>query len=219
MKVSEYLYESVKDIWEDCINNPFVQGIGHGTLEVDKFRFYTIQDYLYLLDYAKVFALGIVKANDEETMREYSNMVNDILNNEMSIHNGYMKKLNITKEELKNAKATLTNKSYTSYMLAEALKGSLKEITVAVLACGWSYQIIGERLSEIPNSLEDEFYGDWIKGYTSKSYKETVDWNIRLLDEITKDSSKEEIEKLKDIFITTSKYEYMFWDMAYNEER
>ena len=218
MKTSQYLYESVKDIWEDCCNHPFVQGIGHGTLDIDKFRFYTVQDYLYLLDYAKVFAMGIIKSTNEETMREFSNMVNDILNNEMSIHNGYMKKLNITKEELKNSKPSLSNTSYTSYMLSKATTGSLAEIAVTVLSCGWSYQIIGERLSKIPGSTEHEFYGDWIKGYTSKSYKDTVIWNINLLDQITENCLKEQLEILKEIFIITSKYEYMFWDMAYKKE-
>ena len=219
MKISQYLYESVKDIWEDCCNYPFVQGIGHGNLDIDKFRYYTIQDYLYLLDYVKVFALGIVKANDEETMREFSNMVNDILNNEMSIHNGYMKELNITKEELKNSKPSLPNLSYTSYMLAVATTGSLLEIAVAVLSCGWSYQVIAQRLSEIPGAIEHKFYGNWIKGYTSEEYKNTVTWNINLLDKITENASQQQIEKLKEIFIATSKYEYEFWNMAYNKEK
>ncbi|GAA3330289.1 hypothetical protein GCM10020331_082230 [Ectobacillus funiculus] len=42
--------------------HPFVKGIGNGELELDKFQFYIIQDYLYLIEYAKVYALGVVKA-------------------------------------------------------------------------------------------------------------------------------------------------------------
>ncbi|GHQ97844.1 hypothetical protein VN0420_06700 [Helicobacter pylori] len=145
MQVSQYLYQNVQSIWEDCISHPFVQGIGRGTLERDKFRFYIIQDYLFLLEYAKVFALGVVKACDEAVMREFSNAIQDILNNEMSIHNHYIRELQITPKEFQ--------------------------------AC--------------------------------------VNWNINLLDSLTLASSKQEIEKLKEIFITTSEYEYLFWDMAY----
>ncbi len=217
MQVSQYLYQNVQSIWGDCISHPFVQGIGHGTLERDKFRFYIIQDYLFLLEYAKVFALGVVKAYDEAVMREFSNAIQDILNNEMSIHNHYIRELQITQTELQNACSTLANKSYTSYMLAEGIKGSIKEVTAAVLACGWSYLVIAQNLSQIPNALEHAFYGHWIKGYSSKEFQACVSWNINLLDSLTHASSKQEIEKLKDIFITTSKYEYMFWDMAYQK--
>ncbi|UOR46518.1 thiaminase II [Helicobacter pylori] len=217
MQVSQYLYQNTQSIWGDCISHPFVQGIGHGTLERDKFRFYIIQDYLFLLEYAKVFALGVVKAYDEAVMREFSNAIQDILNNEMSIHNHYIRELQITQTELQNAHPTLANKSYTSYMLAEGIKGSIKEVTAAVLACGWSYLVIAQNLSQIPNALEHAFYGHWIKGYSSKEFQACVSWNINLLDSLTHASSKQEIEKLKDIFITTSKYEYMFWDMAYQK--
>ncbi len=217
MQVSQYLYKSTQSIWGNCISHPFVQGIGHGTLERDKFRFYIIQDYLFLLEYAKVFALGVIKASDEMVMREFSNAIQDILNNEMSIHNHYIKELQITLKELKNAHPTLTNKSYTSYMLAEGFKGSIKEVTVAVLACAWSYLVIAQNLSQIPNALEHAFYGHWIKGYSSKEFQACVTWNINLLDSLTLASSKQEIEKLKDIFTTTSEYEYLFWDMAYQK--
>ncbi|GAA7760224.1 thiaminase II [Helicobacter pylori] len=217
MQVSQYLYQNAQSIWEDCIFHPFVQGIGRGTLERDKFRFYIIQDYLFLLEYAKVFALGVVKASDEAVMREFSNAIQDILNNEMSIHNHYIRELQITQTELQNARPTLANKSYTSYMLAEGFKGSIKEVTVAVLACGWSYLVIAQNLSQIPNALEHAFYGHWIKGYSSKEFQACVSWNINLLDSLTLTSSKQEIEKLKEIFITTSEYEYLFWDMAYQK--
>ena len=83
MKFSEKLYERVKEIWQSYYNHPFVKEIGDGTLEVDKFKYYMIQDYLYLLDYAKVYALGVVKADTEEVMRGFSSMVNGILNGEI----------------------------------------------------------------------------------------------------------------------------------------
>ena len=218
MKVSDYLYESVRDIWEECCNHPFVQGIGKGTLDIEKFRYYVKQDYLYLLDYAKVFGLGVVKANDEDTMREFGNMIYDILNNEMSIHNGYMKKLNITKEELKSAKPTLENTSYTNYMISVSSIGGIAEVAVAVLSCAWSYEVIAKCLSKIPGAIDNEFYGDWIKGYTSEGYKNCTKWNIDLVDRVTKNMPKEQIEKLKEIFINCSRYEFEFWNMAYNGE-
>lgn len=217
MKFSEKLYDSVKEIWQSYYEHPFVKGIGDGTLEVDKFKYYMIQDYLYLLDYAKVYALGVVKADTEEVMQGFSSMVNGILNGEMSIHRSYMRRLGITQEEIKNAKASLDNISYTHYMLAVSHTGNLADLTVSLLSCMWSYLEIGKHLSKIPGSTEHEFYGEWIRGYISKEYEELTQWVIDLTDELAKDMSEKELKKLEEIFINTSKYEYMFWDMSYNK--
>ena len=72
MKFSEHLLEKLQPIWRKNHSHPFVKGIGAGTLDQEKFRFYMIQDYLYLIDYSKLFALGAVKATDLEDMAEFS---------------------------------------------------------------------------------------------------------------------------------------------------
>ena len=217
MNFSDKLYASVKDIWESCYIHPFVKGIGDGTLDLDKFRYYMIQDYIYLLDYAKVYALGVVKADSEEVMQGFSNMVSSILNGEMNIHRSYMKRLGITLEEINNSKAALDNVSYTHYMLAVSYNGSLADITVSLLSCMWSYLEIGRNLSKNSGSTQHEFYGEWIRGYISKDYEKSTKWLIDLVDNLTCDMGKKDLKRLEEIFITTSKYEYKFWDMAYNK--
>lgn len=62
MNITEHFLDSSKEIWEQYHKHPFVRGIGEGTLDKEKFRFYIIQDYLYLIDYAKVFSIGAAKA-------------------------------------------------------------------------------------------------------------------------------------------------------------
>lgn len=217
MKLSEILYLNVKEIWDSYHYHPFVKGIGNGELEIEKFRYYMIQDYLYLLEYAKIFALGVVKAKDEDTMRLFAELVNSILNSETSIHKDYMKRLNISKEEVVNAKSSLTNISYTNYMLWISQNEGLLQLTVAVLSCSWSYKLIADKLNEIPGSTEHEFYGEWIRGYISSEYNVTNNKILNLVDKLGENCSKNEIENLKTIFINCSRYEYMFWDMAYNK--
>ena len=86
MTLTEELYESAKDIWAGYHEHPFVNGIGDGSLPIEKFRFYMLQDYLYLYDYAKVFALGVVKAKEPSMIRRFSAFVEDTLGGEMDIH-------------------------------------------------------------------------------------------------------------------------------------
>ena len=218
MELSEKLYLSVKDIWDSYNEHPFVKGIEIGNLDIDKFRFYMIQDYLYLLEYSRVFALGIVKARDEEIMRLFAESVNSILNGETNIHKSYMNRLGISKEEVEKAKASIDNISYTNYMLSVAQNQGLLELIVSVLSCSWSYKLIADKINERSNAINHEFYGEWVKGYVSEEYAKSNDIIINLVNKLGKDITKEKLDNLIDIFRNCSRYEYMFWDMAYNKK-
>ena len=128
MRLTERLYKSVEDIWMGYLEQPFVKELAEDTLDVEKFRFYMIQDYRYLLQYAKVFAFGVIKTEDPELMRRFAGMVHDVLDGEMNVHKTYMARLGITEEEVANTPSALTNQSYTSYMLDVANKGGPLEI-------------------------------------------------------------------------------------------
>ena len=218
MRLSEKLYDSVKDLWESYYTHPFVEGIGNGTLDIDKFRFYMIQDYIYLLDYAKVFALGVVKSSKEEDMRFFSELVYSTLNGEMSIHKKYMKRLGITEDEIKSTKPSLTNTSYTNYMLWVGSNEGLLELVVSILSCSWSYKMIGCKLNEKEGASKHEFYGEWIDGYSSEEYAKSNDSIIEFVDRLGENITEEQEKRLIDIFINCSRYEYMFWDMSFNKE-
>src|SRR5271166_1369127 len=55
-------------IWDRELKHPFVRGLADGTLSVDRFRFYLVQDYLFLIEYSRVFALAAAKARDLGTI-------------------------------------------------------------------------------------------------------------------------------------------------------
>ncbi|HAX35378.1 MAG TPA: thiaminase II, partial [Tyzzerella sp.] len=111
MSLTDRLYAVAKPIWDGYLEQPFVKELGEGTLREDRFRFYMVQDYRYLLQYAKVFAMGVVKTEDEALMTRFSYMVHDTLDGEMNIHKAYMSRLGITEQEVATTKSTLTNQS------------------------------------------------------------------------------------------------------------
>jgi thiaminase (transcriptional activator TenA) len=216
MKFSERLYEKLQPIWRQNHNHPFVQGMGDGTLEKEKFRFYMIQDYLYLIDYAKLFAIGAMKATDVQTMGKFAALLDSTLNEEMSLHREYAKKFEISEKELEKAQPSPTTLAYTHYMLHVGQSGTLAELVAALLPCMWSYWEIGKELSEKPGA-NNEFYREWIEMYSSEEFGELATWCINLFDSLTEEKSEAELEKLEEIFLNTTRFEYMFWDMAYNE--
>lgn len=214
--VSTRLHDAAAPVWEACLRHPFVTGIGDGTLDMEKFRYFMLQDYLYLFDYARVFALGVVKARDPELMRVFAANVDAILGGEMKIHRAYMKRLDITEEQVFSVKPALANLSYTNYMLSVAQTGGPMEIVTSILACSWSYAEIGQALAAIPGAAEHPFYGEWIRGYASEEYAATNQALIELMDSLAADAGEEQLAYLTDVFVNCSRYELGFWDMAWD---
>lgn len=213
--VSDRLRAAAAPIWEECLKHPFVTGIGDGTLDVEKFQYYMLQDYLYLFDYARVFALGVVKARDPELMRTFAANVDAILGGEMEIHRAYMRRLRISEEQVFAVKPALDNLSYTNYMLSIAGNGTPVEIVAAILACSWSYAEIGQALAAVPGAAAHPFYGEWIQGYASEDYAATNQALIKLMDSLASNATEEQIAYLTEIFVNCSRYELGFWDMAW----
>lgn len=214
--VSTRLHDAAAPVWEACLRHPFVTGIGDGTLDMEKFRYFMLQDYLYLFDYARVFALGVVKARDPELMRVFAANVDAILGGEMKIHRAYMKRLDITEEQVFSIKPALANLSYTNYMLSVAQTGGPMEIVASILACSWSYAEIGQALAAIPGAAEHPFYGEWIRGYASEEYAATNQALIELMDLLAADAGEDQLAYLTDVFVNCSRYELGFWDMAWD---
>jgi thiaminase (transcriptional activator TenA) len=218
MQFTDRLYKKVKPIWQKNHQHPFVQGIGLGTLDQNKFRFYMVQDYVYLKDFSKLFALGAVKAKDTKTMGEFAKLLDSTLNEEMSLHRQYAERFGISAKELENADPSSVTLAYTHYMLHVSENGTLAELVCSLLPCMWSYWEIGKELSRMEGSTSHEFYGEWVSMYSSEEFGSLSKWLIDLLNAITVGKSEEDLNRLEEIFLNTSRFEYMFWDMAYNEE-
>ena len=215
MKTTERLLFATKDLWQQYNNHPFVMGIQDGTLDKEKFRYYMIQDYLYLEDYAKTFAVGVAKAKSLRIANLFAKYI-PVMNGELNVHDGYLARLRVTQEEIDSTPRSLDNLSYTSYMLRVAYEEGEAEILAAILSCAYSYEVIAKKIVENnPASINNEFYGDWIKGYVSEDYSQE---NVILLEELnrlTENYTEQQIQHLDDIFVACSRYELAFWEMSW----
>ena len=217
MAVVDRLLAAAKPIWDRYHDHPFVKGIEDGTLDKEKFRYYILQDYLYLEEYAKVFAIGVAKAESLEMIRLFAGYINVLTDGEMDIHRGYMGELGITQEELDSTERAIDNLSYTSYMLRVAYEETQVEILAAILSCAHSYEMIAKRTIENnPDSVNHPFYGEWIKGYASDAYTKENVTLMAHLDRLTENYTEAQIQHLIDIFVISSRYEEKFWDLSWN---
>ena len=220
MTPTEKLVDSVKDIWTGYHNHPFVTGIGDGSLDQKKFRYYMIQDYLYLIDYTRVFAIGAAKARDLNVMKLFAAYTHNILDGEMDIHRTYMERLGISLEEAETTPVSLDNRSYTSYMLRVAYEEDQAEVAAAILSCAVSYEVIAKKIVENhPEALNHPFYGEWVSGYVADAYHEENQVLIDLMDRLSDGYSEKQLQHLEEIFMACSRYEMAFWDMAWEMRR
>ncbi|MBO0961113.1 thiaminase II [Neobacillus sp. MM2021_6] len=219
MQFSHRLHDKVREIWEKTHQHPFVDGLGKGNLPVESFIRYMKQDYVFLLDYSKLFAWGTIKSKDLDTMAAFAKLLHETLHGEMDLHRGYAARFGITRQHLEETKPSPINLAYTRYMLNVAQNGSLEELISALLPCMWSYWEISKMLADkYPEASKHPLYGDWIKMYNSEEFGSLALWLIDLLDQLAEGKPERELDRLEEHFFTTSRFEYMFWDMVYKGE-
>ena len=215
---TDQLWEKVEPIWNSYIDHPFVKGLGEGWLEKEKFKHWMKQDYVYLMEYSRLFALGSAKAEDLNTMTTFAKLLHGTLDMEMDLHREYAAQFDISIEDLEKTEAAATTTAYTSYMLNVSQRGGVENVVASVLACAWSYNFIGKKLAAWPGALEHEFYGRWVNMYSSEAFTELAEDCKRLMNEMTDGKPESELSVLEEIVVKTSLFEYMFWDMAENKE-
>ncbi|KYD08615.1 thiaminase II [Heyndrickxia sporothermodurans] len=216
---TDRLYRNAQPIWNKNHQHPFVQGIGDGSLPIELFAYYMKQDYVYLIEYSKLFAIGTQKAKDLQTMQKFSHSLHSILHFEMDLHRKYAKEFGISEEELEQVKPTPINLAYTNYMVNVSLNGSLAEVVSCLLPCAWDYWEIGKLLKkQHHHQIKSNPYSHWIETYSSDEFGSVALWLIKLMNQLTEGTREHELVSLEKHFQMTSRFEYMFWDMVYHQE-
>lgn len=215
---SAHLREIADPIWEAQHEHPFVRGIGDGTLDVEKFGHWLRQDYLYLIDYARLFAAGVLKAPDLPTMNTMAEMVHAILHMEMDLHRSYVAEFGITTEDLERETKAPTCQGYTDFLLRTATTGDFAELLAALLPCIWGYAEVGARLEQ-RGMPDDERYARWIGMYASEEFAQLGEWCRDLVDRVAFGMPDDARTRMEEAFVISSRYELAFWEMAWSGER
>ena len=217
MRLSEQQFEAARDVWEAQLAHPFVRGIADGTLEEERFRRWVLQDYRYLQEFARVFAWAAAKADRLEAMRWYARVLDLTLDTEMELHRDYAARFDVDPDELAAEPMWPTTRAYTDFLVRSAADGDMPRLLAALLPCAWGYAWIAERLAQGAPPTEDR-YRDWIAQYTSDDFREASDWLRAETDRAARGRTPEERERLADVFVLSSRYEWRFWEMCWHGE-
>ena len=214
---AEQLKRRSGQIWQAIERHPFLRELHAGTLPMDRFTYFILQDYLYLLDFAQVLCLGGSKSPDLKTLEIFTRHALIAVEVERSFHTSFGRSLGFSRKQLDNAPKGPITEAYTRHLQAVARGGSLGEIVAAVLPCYWIYGEVGKRLyKNRPKS--PKIYREWIETYASEEFWKPVREQIRLMNLLGANAMGEEKKLMRSHFLLSSRYEFLFWDQAYRLE-
>jgi thiaminase/transcriptional activator TenA len=153
-RFTDHLAAIAAPIWQAQHDHPFVRGIGDGTLDVERFAFWIRQDYLFLIEYCRLFGLATARAPDLDTISRFADLLQATARTEMDLHRGYAAQFGISTADLERETMAPTTRGYTDFLLRVAATGDFAELAAALLPCMWGFSEIGRHLASQPRPAD-----------------------------------------------------------------
>jgi thiaminase/transcriptional activator TenA len=216
MAFTKELWQSIEPIYAAILRHPFLRGLTDGSLPRESFKFYAIQDALYLREFARALSLAGAKAAEDDWIIMFNEHAAGALKVERSLHESFFQEFGLTHEAVASTPMAPTNLAYTSYLLAVAYGRPFHEALAAVLPCYWIYWEVGKELERAGSA--DPLYKRWIGTYASEEFGSVVRDVLAAADKVAERLTPAEREAMRGHFVSTSRYEWMFWDMGLRRE-
>lgn len=217
MAFTDTLADDAAPIFDAIVDHSMVTALGEGTLDEEPFRRWVRQDYVYLVDYSRVFAHGAARAPNLARMRTFAELLSETLETEMDLHRAYAAEFGIGEAELAATEPVPTTRGYTDFLVRVAATEPFPDLVAALLPCMWGFHDTATRLRErgLP---DDERYAEWIETYSGEEFGELTAWCKDLMDDAAAGRPERDRERYRERFRTSLRYEYRFWDAAWTGE-
>lgn len=211
------LWPAIGPVYSRTLEHPFLKGLSDGTLPRARFRFYLLQDAQYLRAYSQALNVLASKAPREEWAITLSTHAVDALRTERQLHESILYSYGVTEKEMRTATVAPSNLAYTNHLLATAYQRPFGEALAAMLPCYWIYWEVGKELKKRGSS--DAHYRRWIEQYADPAYGKAVEQVLAMMNQEARGMPAASRARAVELFTTSARYEYMFWDMAWREEQ
>jgi thiaminase (transcriptional activator TenA) len=211
------LWKKAEPSYQAALAHPYLTGLGDGSLPKEKFRYYLVQDALYLRVFGQALSLLAAKAPNEEWALTLNQHAMDTLKAERELHADILASAGMTVAEINRTPMAPVNAAYTNHLIATVSQRPFIEGLAAVLPCYWVYLEVGKHLAR--QGSPDPEYARWIKQYAGEAFEEPVQAVLGMMDQIAGEESPGARERAMAIYDRSTRYEYLFWDMAWREEQ
>jgi len=186
-----------------------------GDLPLEKFKFYILQDYYYLIAAMRNFSIIASKAPSVEAMREIIDILNLEATSEFEGYEELLERLGYTLTDAAEIDPIPTSVSYSSFLLSTSSVKSYAEAMAAVLPCFWSYAELADHHKDRLITNKIQLYKDWGNVYLTDAYLSLVK---KIQNLVNKAGEECPYGKLKSVFMAASRYEFLFWDAVYHKQ-
>jgi thiaminase/transcriptional activator TenA len=212
------LKNACRDDWQAYVQHDFVRQLGAGTLDADGFRHYLQQDYLFIMHFARAYALAIYKSRNMAELRHAFGGLKMIVDVELGLHIDYCRQWGITEDDLARLPEARQTMAYTRYVLDTGNRGDLLDMHVALAPCLVGYGEVANFLNGEPTTIRaGNPYDAWIGMYESDAFqaamRSEVDWLNSRLASVTEPRFAE----LAAIFRDATRLEIDFWQMGLDQ--
>lgn len=217
MPLFERLKAAASAEWRAYTEHPFTNGLADGSLTEAAFRHYLVQDYLFLIEFARAYALSVYKSPTLADMREGAAGLSAILDVEMNLHVTLCAGWGLSPADLEQAPSAVETLAYTRYVLDAGMRGDLLGLKVALAPCVIGYAEIASRLAARPNAYAaTNPYRAWIAEYAGTPYQDVAAKARAHLEDLADRyaTPAREVE-LTAIFREATRLETGFWDMGW----
>lgn len=203
--------------WRAYTEHPFTNAMADSTLPEASFRHYLVQDYLFLIEFARAYALAVYKAPTLADMRDAAAGISAILDVEMDLHVKLCGGWGLLPGDIETAPAAAETLAYTRYVLDTGMRGDLLALKVALSPCVIGYAEIASRLAALPGAMDDENpYRVWIAEYAGAAYQQVAADATASLDALaTRYLTPAREAELTTIFREATRLEADFWEMGW----
>ena len=211
------LKTAAKPEWSAYTEHPFTNAMADGTLLDAGFRYYLVQDYLFLIEFARAYALAVYKAPTLADMRDAAAGLSAILDVEMDLHVNLCGGWGLSPNDIETAPAAAETLAYTRYVLDTGMRGDLLALKVALSPCVIGYAEIALRLAALPGAMDDENpYRVWIAEYAGTAYQQVAADATTSLDALaTRYLTPAREAELTTVFREATRLEADFWEMGW----
>jgi len=206
----DHAWQRTRDLRAAIDALPFNRELAAGTLDQARFQFYITQDALYLEQFARILAMAGARGPDSATLRLFADSALEGIAVEQALHGQYLPRFGA---ESNRAEPSPDCLGYTSFLLATAYHEPWEVLVAALLPCFWIYWDVGNAIAR--QAAPDNRYRAWIDTYADEGFGKTVRAVIAAVDRAAEAASDAVRARMMAAFIRSTRYEWLFWDGAY----
>ncbi|HSK38286.1 MAG TPA: thiaminase II [Arenibaculum sp.] len=210
------LRDACLEEWRAYTRHDFVRGLGDGSLPEACFRHYLVQDYLFLIHFARAYALAVYKSETLDDMRQAAAVMSALIDQEMALHVEYCAGWGLDEAAMAATPEATATMAYTRFVLERGMSGDLLDLHVALAPCVVGYaEIAAELMADPRTRLDGNPYRPWIEMYAGDEYRSVAAAEIAQLDRLyAARGGQARFRDLVRTFGAASRLEAGFWRMG-----